>query len=70
VATLLAARQPTHWSPLQPEPEVTLERKREVLLDAERTDWLRVFPHGHNIKVAYLERRADSIYLRPVELYM
>jgi glyoxylase-like metal-dependent hydrolase (beta-lactamase superfamily II) len=49
-------------------PEATLERKREVLLEAERQDWLLVFPHGHDIKAGYLERRARKLCLRPVEL--
>ncbi len=49
-------------------PEVTLERKRELLSEAERQGWLLVFSHGHDTRAGYLERRGDSGYLRPVEL--
>jgi glyoxylase-like metal-dependent hydrolase (beta-lactamase superfamily II) len=49
-------------------PEGTLEQKREILADAERQGWLIVFPHGHDIKAGYLERRADTAFLRPVDL--
>jgi glyoxylase-like metal-dependent hydrolase (beta-lactamase superfamily II) len=66
---------PTHYhlnlpviSAFDYSPEVTLEQKREILMDAERQGWLIVFPHGHDIKAGYLERRGDSAYLRPVDL--
>ena len=48
-------------------PQGTFERKRDVLSDAERQGWLLVFSHGHDTKAGYLERRADTTYLRPVE---
>ena len=48
-------------------PEVTLECKRDVLTQAEQQGWLLVFPHGHDTKAGYLERRGDMTYLRPVE---
>ena len=48
-------------------PEGTLEQKRDILLDAERQGWLLVFSHGHDTKAGYLERRAETTYLRPVE---
>ena len=49
-------------------PEETLERKQEILSEAERQDWLLVFPHGHAVKAGYLERRSEKVCLRPVEL--
>jgi glyoxylase-like metal-dependent hydrolase (beta-lactamase superfamily II) len=49
-------------------PEVTLERKREVLAQAEKQGWLLVFSHGHDVRAGYLERKGDMGYLRPVEL--
>ena len=49
-------------------PENTLERKREILADAEAQGWLIVFSHGHTTKAGYLERRGDTTYLRPVDL--
>jgi len=49
-------------------PEVTLEAKRDLLNQAEKQGWLLVFPHGHEIKAGYLERRGEMGYLRPVEL--
>ncbi len=49
-------------------PENTLERKREILADAERQGWLIVFSHGHDTKAGYLDRRGNTTYLRPVEL--
>lgn len=49
-------------------PEVTLERKQEVLAEAQRQDWLLVFSHGHEIKAGYLERRSEKMCLRPVDL--
>ncbi|MCH8744966.1 MAG: MBL fold metallo-hydrolase [Chloroflexi bacterium] len=49
-------------------PENTLERKREILADAERQGWLIVFSHGHETKAGYLDRRGNTTYLRPVEL--
>jgi glyoxylase-like metal-dependent hydrolase (beta-lactamase superfamily II) len=48
-------------------PQGTFEQKREVLADAERQGWLLVFSHGHDTKAGYLERRADTTYLRPVD---
>jgi len=48
-------------------PEGTLERKRDILMDAERQGWLLVFSHGHDTKAGYLERRGETTYLRPVE---
>jgi len=49
-------------------PEGTLERKRDILSEAERQGWLLVFSHGYDTKAGYLERRGDNTYLRPVEL--
>ena len=49
------------------EPETTLEQKRVILGDAERQGHLLVFPHGHETRAGYLERRQDMNYLRPVE---
>lgn len=49
-------------------PETTLERKQEVLAEAENQDWLLVFPHGHEVKAGYLERRSEKVCLRPVDL--
>lgn len=49
-------------------PEGTLERKRDILMDAERQGWLLIFSHGHDTKAGYLERRGETTYLRPVEL--
>ena len=49
-------------------PEVTLERKREVLTEAEKQGWLLVFSHGHDVRAGYLERKGGMGYLRPVEL--
>lgn len=49
-------------------PENTLERKREILAEAERQGWLIVFSHGHETKAGYLDRRGNTTYLRPVEL--
>ena len=50
------------------EPEETMDQKRDVLRDAEKQGWLLVFPHGHEVRAGYLERRQDLNYLRPVEL--
>lgn len=50
------------------EPEETMDQKRAVLADAEKQGWLLVFPHGHEIRAGYLERRQDMSYLRPVEI--
>lgn len=49
-------------------PETTLERKRDLLAQAEKEGWLLVFSHGHDVRAGYLERKADTGYLRPVEL--
>ena len=49
-------------------PETTLERKRDLLAQAEKQGWLLVFSHGHDVRAGYLERQADTGYLRPVEL--
>ena len=48
-------------------PETTLERKRDLLAQAEKQGWLLVFSHGHDVKAGYLERKADTGYLRPVD---
>ena len=49
------------------EPESTLNQKRDILNQAEQQGWLLVFPHGHETRAGYLERRQDMSYLRPVE---
>jgi glyoxylase-like metal-dependent hydrolase (beta-lactamase superfamily II) len=49
-------------------PEDTLQRKKEILTEAEQQGWLIVFSHGHDTKAGYLERRGNTTYLRPVEL--
>jgi glyoxylase-like metal-dependent hydrolase (beta-lactamase superfamily II) len=49
-------------------PEVTLERKREVLTEAARQGWLLVFAHGNETKAGYLERRSRKTCFRPVDL--
>ena len=49
-------------------PEVTLEQKRDLLMQAERQGWLLVFSHGHDVRAGYLERRGGMGYLRPVDL--
>ena len=49
------------------EPEATLGQKQDILSDAEKQGWLLVFPHGHETRAGYLERRQDMSYLRPVE---
>ena len=49
-------------------PQDTFEQKQEVLAEAERQGWLLVFSHGHETKAGYLERRAGTTYLRPVQL--
>ena len=49
-------------------PEDTLERKRELLGQAEKDGWLIIFSHGHDRKAGYLERRNGHTCLRPVEL--
>ncbi len=49
-------------------PEETLERKRDLLRQAEKEGWLLIFAHGHEQKAGYLERRNDRTFLRPVEL--
>ena len=49
-------------------PETTLERKRDVLAEAEKQGWLLVFSHGHDVRAGYLERKGSMGYLRPVEL--
>jgi glyoxylase-like metal-dependent hydrolase (beta-lactamase superfamily II) len=49
-------------------PEITLEQKKELLYQAERQGWLLVFPHGHEVRAGYLERRGGMGYLRPVDL--
>jgi len=49
-------------------PETTLERKRDVLAEAEKQGWLLVFSHGHDVRAGYLERKGSMNYLRPVEL--
>ena len=49
-------------------PEETLDRKREFLRQAEREGWLLIFPHGHEQKAGYLERRNGNTFLRPVDL--
>ncbi len=64
---------PYHLSPavisaFDSSPEVTLERKREILAEAERQDWLLVFPHGHEVKAGYLEHRSEKLCLRQVDL--
>jgi hypothetical protein len=64
---------PYHLSPavisaFDSSPEVTLERKREILAEAERQDWLLVFPHGHEVKAGYLEHRSEKLCLRQVNL--
>ena len=64
---------PYHLSPpvisaFDSSPEETLERKQHILSEAERNDWLLVFPHGHEVKAGYLERRCEKVCLRPVDL--
>ena len=59
---------PSVISAFDSSPEVTLERKREILAEAERQDWLLVFPHGHDVQAGYLERRSEKLCLRPVDL--
>ena len=49
-------------------PQDTFEQKQEILAEAERQGWLLVFSHGHETKAGYLERRAGTTYLRPVQL--
>ena len=49
-------------------PQDTFEQKQEVLAEAERQGWLLVFSHGHETKAGYLEHRAGTTYLRPVQL--
>ncbi|MBM3942793.1 MAG: MBL fold metallo-hydrolase [SAR202 cluster bacterium] len=49
-------------------PEATMERKRQVLNEAQKQGWLVVFSHGHNTRAGYLERRTEMSILRPVEL--
>ena len=49
-------------------PEETLQRKKEILSEAEQQGWLIVFSHGTDTKAGYLERRGNTTYLRPVEL--
>ncbi len=49
------------------EPETSLDQKQDILSEAERQGWLLVFPHGHETRAGYLERRQDMSYLRPVE---
>jgi glyoxylase-like metal-dependent hydrolase (beta-lactamase superfamily II) len=49
-------------------PQDTLERKRDLLNQAEKEGWLLIFSHGHAQKAGYLEKRNGGSYLRPVEL--
>ena len=49
-------------------PDVTLERKQAILTEAEKQDWLLIFPHGHGVKAGYLERRSEKMCLKPVDL--
>ena len=48
-------------------PESTLTQKQDILNEAEQQGWLLVFPHGHETRAGYLERRQNISYLRPVE---
>ena len=59
---------PSVISAFDSSPEETLERKQDILAEAERQDWLLIFPHGHGVKAGYLERRCEKVCLRPVEL--
>ena len=49
-------------------PEDTLEKKRELLGQAEKDGWLLIFAHGHDRKAGYLEGTNGHARLRPVEL--
>jgi glyoxylase-like metal-dependent hydrolase (beta-lactamase superfamily II) len=49
-------------------PEETLQRKKDILGQAERDGWLLIFSHGYDQKAGYLERRNGGTYLRPVDL--
>ncbi len=49
-------------------PEETLEKKRELLEEAERCGWLIVFCHGSKERAGYIERRNGTLSFRPVEL--
>lgn len=49
-------------------PEETLERKRDLLNEAEKDGWLLVFAHGVDRKAGYLESYKGTTYLRPIDL--
>jgi glyoxylase-like metal-dependent hydrolase (beta-lactamase superfamily II) len=49
-------------------PEETLARKREVLSQAEKEQWLLVFPNGHDVHAGYLERRGASVVVKQIDL--
>ena len=49
-------------------PEETLDMKRDLLLQAQKSGWLIIFAHGHDQKAGYLEKRNGHGVFRPVEL--
>ena len=48
-------------------PESTLERKRELLRQAEREGWLLVFSHGLENRAGYVEYRDGRWSFRPID---
>lgn len=49
-------------------PEDTLDAKRALLEEAERSGWLLVFCHGLKERAGYLDKRDGAWSFRPVEL--
>jgi len=49
-------------------PLESMERKRELLAQAEEERWLLVFGHGHEVKAGYLQREQRRLELKRVEL--
>ena len=47
-------------------PDVTLQKKREMLERCEREGWLMIFSHGYGDYAGYLERRGGTATLRPI----
>lgn len=49
-------------------PEDTLERKREILKQAEEEHWILVFSHGYQVHAGTLERQNGRFGVKPVDL--
>ncbi|MSQ13630.1 MAG: MBL fold metallo-hydrolase [Dehalococcoidia bacterium] len=49
-------------------PEETLEKKRQILKQAEEEQWILVFSHGYDVHAGMLERHNGRLSVKPVDL--